>query len=107
MSMKGLRIMNFVVLIVGFNMVSGNFFQCLGMVRISIFLSLSRQLLFLVPLVYLLPLALGQNGVWFSFPIADSISTLLCAFFVIRLFKKFDRLKDGDDPSILGSTIKS
>ena len=107
MSMRGLRIMNFAVLIVGFNMVSGNFFQCLGMVRISIFLSLSRQLLFLVPLVYLLPLALGQNGVWFSFPIADSISTLLCALFVIRLFKKFDRLKDGDDPSILGSSIKS
>lgn len=105
LAVRGLRLMNLVVLLVGFGMVSGNFFQCLGMVKISIFLSLSRQLLFLVPLVYALPLFLGQDGVWISFPISDAISTLFGLFFILRLFKKFSKLNDGDDPSSLGSSI--
>ncbi len=52
-SAHGLRVMNVAFALVGFGMVSGNFFQCLGMVRKSIFLSLTRQLIFLLPLVYL------------------------------------------------------
>ena len=57
---KGLRMMNIVFPIVGFQMVTTNLFQCLGMVSKSIFLSLTRQLLFLVPCVYFLPAALGS-----------------------------------------------
>ena len=49
--------MNIVFPIVGFQMVGTNLFQCLGMVSKSVFLSLSRQLLCLVPFIYLLPLA--------------------------------------------------
>ena len=102
---KALRIMTMVFPIVGFQMISTNFFQCLGMVNKSIILSLSRQLLFLLPLLYILPLWFGSDGVWYSFPIADTISTLLTLFLILRLFKKFNMLKDGDDPSILGSKL--
>ena len=103
---KGLRIMNLAFALVGFQMVSTNFFQSLGMVHKSIFLSLSRQLLFLVPLIYFLPVFFGHKGVWMSFPIADSISIVFTAALIMALFRKFRKLEDGDDPSILGSKIK-
>ena len=104
---RGLRIMNSGFALVGFGMATGNFFQCLGMVRKSIFLSLSRQLLFLLPLIYTLPLWFRETGVWVSFPISDILNIIISAILIIRLFRKFDRLKDGENPGILGSTIQS
>lgn len=105
LAIRGIRIMNAAIALVGFGMVTSNFFQCLGMVKISIFLSLSRQLLFLVPLIYILPNYLQEAGVWISFPISDLLSVFCSIFFIIRIFNKFNKLKDGEDPSILGSNI--
>ncbi len=102
---KALRIMTCVFPIVGFQMISTNFFQSLGMVQKSVILSLSRQILFLLPMLYTLPLWLGAEGVWMSFPISDALATLLTIYMLGRLFKKFSQLKDGDDPSILGSQL--
>ena len=99
---KGLMIMNAGIAFIGFGITSSHFFQCLGMVKISIFMSLSRQLLFLVPLIYLLPLWMGQKGVWISFPIADALSVLVAVIFITRLFRKFSTLHNGEDPSGLG-----
>ena len=104
---RGLRLMNCAFALVGFGMVTGNFFQCLGMVRKSIFLSLSRQLLFLLPLIYTLPLWLQETGVWISFPISDTLNIIISVVMIVRLFRKFDRLHDGETPDILGSTIQS
>ena len=103
---KGLRVMNPLVLIVGWQMVSTNFFQSLGMVRKSIFLSLSRQLLFLLPLLYTLPSFMGVKGVFLSFPASDLIASITTLVLIINLFRKFSRLEDGDEPTILGSQIK-
>ena len=106
LAVNGLRKMNVVFPIIGFQMVTTNLFQCLGMVNKSIFLSLSRQLLFLLPCIYLLPpLLQSENGVWYSFPISDTIAAIVTGLFAIGLLRKLGRLKDGDDPSILGSTI--
>ena len=69
---KGIRAMNPAVLIVGWQMVSTNLFQSLGMVRKSIFLSLSRQLLYLVPLLYTMPLLWDVHGVFLAFPVSDA-----------------------------------
>ena len=103
---KGLRIMFMVFPIVGFQMVTTNLFQCLGMVKKSIFLSLSRQLLFLLPCIYILPGVMeGEAGVWYSFPISDAIASVITAFFGWDLIVKLKKLKDGDDPSILGGQI--
>mgnify|MGYP002518443219 FL=1 len=106
MAAHGMRVMNAAVFMVGFAMVSGNLFQCLGMVKISIFLSLTRQLIFLIPLIYTLPLWFKETGVWISFPISDFVATLTSLFFIIRLFRKFDKLKDGDNASSLGGSIE-
>ena len=103
---KGLRLMNPVVILVGWQMVSTNFFQSLGMVGKSIFLSLSRQLLFLVPLIYVLPLFYEVRGVFFSFPASDLLACITTFFLIHSLFRKFSRLRDGDEPTILGSQIK-
>ena len=105
LSAKALRILVIAFPMVGFQMIATNFFQSLGMVRKSVILSLSRQILFLLPLLYLLPLGMGDNGVWASYPISDTLATLLTIFMLGRLFKKFSRLKDGEDPSILGSQL--
>ena len=105
LSAKALRIMTLVFPIVGFQMIATNFFQSLGMVKKSVILSLSRQILFLLPLLYALPMWFESNGVWMSFPISDALATLLTIFMLGRLFKKFSQLKDGDDPSILGSQL--
>ena len=101
----GIKTMNIAFALVGFGMVSGNFFQCLGMVKKSIFLSLTRQLLFLLPFIYTLPIWLEEDGVWWSFPISDSLNIIVSAILIVNIFRKFNKLNDGDDPSILGSTI--
>ncbi len=105
MSAKGLRVMNCGFALVGFGMVSSNLFQCLGMVKISIFLSLSRQLIFLLPLIYTLPIWFKETGVWMSFPISDILNIIVSAFFIVRLFRKFNRLQDGEDSSSLGGAV--
>lgn len=102
---RGLRLTNMVFPLIGFQMVSTNFFQSLGMVNKSIFLSLSRQLLFLIPLLYILPLFMGGDGIWLSFPASDTISTIATFIMIRQTLKKFNMLEDGDDPAILGSTI--
>ena len=102
----GLRIANCMFPVVGFQMVTTNLFQSLGMVRKSIFLSLTRQLLFLLPLLYFLPgLFGGVDGVWWSFPASDLISAITTGAFAIALLRKIDRVKDGDDPSLIGGTL--
>ena len=102
MSSKGLRIMNICFPIVGFQMVGTNLFQCLGMVKKSIFLSLSRQLLCLVPALYLLPLWMEAKGVWVCFPLSDSIASILTVILLGQLFSKFNKVKDGDSPELIG-----
>ena len=105
MSAEGLRILTIGFPVVGFQMIGTNFFQSLGMVKKSIILSLSRQILFLLPMLYALPLWYGANGVWMSFPISDILSALLTAIMLRRLFRKFNKLQDGEEGTILGSNI--
>ena len=106
MAGHGLQTMNILFPIIGFQMVTTNLFQCLGMVHKSIILSLSRQLLFLVPSVFLLPILFDVDGVWYSFPLSDFLASILTVIFLISLVRKLNRLNDGDNPDILGSKIK-
>ncbi len=97
----GLRLMNCILFIIGFQIVSTNFFQCLGMAWKAIVLSLSRQVLCLLPALYLLPLWLGVDGVWLSFPVGDIVAATVTAFMITPLLRKFNRLKDGEKISEL------
>lgn len=105
LSAKGLRLINLMLPVVGFQMITSNLFQCLGMINKSIILSMSRQLLFLIPLLYFMPMFFDAKGIWLSFPISDLLAAILTAILLIGLKNKFKVLKDGDDPSVLGSKI--
>ena len=79
-------------------MVTTNFFQCIGKVKVSIFLSLSRQLIFLLPMLWLLPHFFQLNGVWFSMPTSDLLASVVTAWVMVRymrMFKRQQQEKDG------------
>ncbi|MGM9759021.1 MAG: MATE family efflux transporter, partial [Parabacteroides sp.] len=86
----GLRIVFAVFPVVGFQMVTSNFFMSIGMAHKAIFLSLTRQALFLIPCLLILPALLDTTlGVWISIPIADSISSLTAAVMLVYQFRTF------------------
>ncbi|NDV96372.1 MATE family efflux transporter [Dysgonomonas sp. 521] len=90
---KALRIITVMLPLVGYQIVVTNFFQCIGMAGKSIFLSLTRQFLMLLPALFILPRFFGINGVWYSLPTADFLATVLTAILFIlqvRVFKQME-----------------
>lgn len=92
------RIMLCVMFMIGFPMVSGNFYTSIGMSGKAIFLSLSRQVLYLIPMILLLPHlfeALGFSpimGVWWALPISDALSSFTAAILInrdMRVFRQY------------------
>lgn len=79
--------------LIGSQIIIGNFFQAIGKARLAIFLSLTRQMLFLLPFLLVLPRFWGQDGVWASLPLADVLSFIVTLLF-IRRFLKYYRLKN-------------
>lgn len=86
-----LRITTISFWMVGFQIVSTNFFQSLGMAGKAIFLSLTRQIIFMIPLIYLLPPLFGLKGVWFAFPISDTVATLVTIGMLIFQIRRIRR----------------
>ena len=84
---KGMRISCMFIILAGIQMVATNLFQSVGKVNKAIFLSLTRQVLFLIPLLIIMPRYLGEDGVWYSIPIADFISGI---FAIILLKQQFN-----------------
>ena len=74
---QGMRLILIMFPLVGFQVVAGGFFQYIGKAPLAIFVSLTRQLLFLLPLLWILPAHFGAFGVWISMPIADAFSIVL------------------------------
>lgn len=81
---------------VGFQIVSTNFFQSLGMAAKSIFLSLTRQIIFLIPLLLLLPPCFGLKGVWSAFPASDALAILVTVVLIMREFGKLRRMEGAE-----------
>lgn len=77
---------------VGFQIVTTNFFQSLGMAWKAIFLSLTRQIIFMIPLIYILPPFWGLKGVWSAFPISDAIATLVAIAMLIYQIRIIRRM---------------
>ena len=90
---EGFRIAVLVFPIVGFQMVTSNFFQSIGMANKAIFLSLTRQLLFLLPCLIILPTFMGATGIWWSMPASDLAASIVAA---ILLYKQFQTFKKSD-----------
>ena len=89
---QGMRIILMMFPLIGFQVVVGGFFQYIGKAPLAIFVSLTRQLLFLLPLLWTLPRTLGAYGVWISMPIADSASILLAFILFIWQMRKIKQL---------------
>ena len=91
---KAMRTMSLVMPLIGFQMVTTNFFQSIGMVKKSIFLSLTRQMMFLIPLLLILPIFFGEDGVWYSMPVSDFIAAVLT---IIMLKIQFNAWKKSGE----------
>lgn len=84
MSAHGMRIVMFTFPIIGYQMVVTNFFQSIGRASVSIFLSLSRQMLFLLPMLIILPQFFGADGVWLSMPVSDTVASVVTAIVMVK-----------------------
>ena len=80
---QGMRLILMMFPLVGFQIVVGGFFQYIGKAQLAIITSLTRQLLFLLPLLWWLPRSMGATGVWISMPIADFFSVILALIFFV------------------------
>ena len=92
-TVRGLSLALLMFWVVGFQIISTTFFQSIGKAAKSIFLSLTRQVLFLIPLLLLLPGRLGLDGVWLSFPASDLLATLVTTVMIWWELRTLDRLR--------------
>ena len=84
----GMRIYLFMLPVIGFQIIGANYFQAVGKAGYAIILSMSRQIIILIPLVLLLPGILGLNGAWLASPIADLVAAILTGIFLMKEIKK-------------------
>ena len=79
-------------------MVASTFYQSLGKAIPSLFLSILRQLIILIPLIFILPryTSLGINGVWYAFPISDFTAFLISAFVLWRAWHRLDKKNEDN-----------
>jgi Na+-driven multidrug efflux pump len=85
---KALRIISLSFIFAGFSVISIATCQALGKSIYSLIVSVGRQLVVLIPTAFLLSLSGNVDVVWFAFPIAELMSLILCAYFLIRVLKK-------------------
>ena len=96
MGHSALRTMFAVSFTIGIQIVTGGIFQALGKAKAAFILSLSRQVLFLIPLLGLLPLMFKLWGIWLAFPVADLLAFLLALWFIKRYEELFFKGKLPD-----------
>lgn len=104
-TVNGVKIYMLLFPIVGFQVVSANFFQAIAKAKISMFLALSRQVIVLIPMLFLLPGIFGLNGVWMAAPVSDGVASILtCIFLTFQIKRLNSKAKEGisDDKKYLG-----
>ena len=87
------RIYMFLTLINGIQPVTANFFSSIGKAQLGVFMSLTRQILFLLPLIVIFPLIFGIDGVMYVGPIADAATAIVCGFFTLRELRELTQLQ--------------
>ena len=87
-AVDGMKIFLFALPILSISVVGPNYFQSIGKARISLFLSLLRQVLLFIPLLFILPRFMGLKGIWFVMPISDTVTALITLYFLRREMKR-------------------
>jgi len=95
----GLRIFLSMLPLVGFQVVTGNYFQATGRSNIATLMTLMRQMLLLLPLVIILPGHFGLAGVWMSAPISDFLNAAIVMFLVFRYLEKLNNRINLHEPA--------
>lgn len=90
-AVRCLRITTLTFWMVGFQVVSTNFFQSLGMAGKAVFLSLTRQVIFMIPLLFIIPPHFGLDGVWSCYPICDFVATIVATVMLIVQIRRIRR----------------
>ena len=88
---KGLSIYASTFFVVGFHIITTNYFQSIGHAKTSIFLSLSRQILLLIPFIFIFPPIFGLNGAWLAQPVSNIIAALIAAIILIAHIRKLSK----------------
>jgi Na+-driven multidrug efflux pump len=91
---KGANILRIVIIcfpFIGVQMLGGGLFQAIGKAAPAIILTMSRQVLFLIPAAFLLPLIFGLNGVWLSVPVSDFLSIIITTGWILRELRNFNK----------------
>ena len=96
MSARGIKLDMLVFFVVGSQATITHFFQSIGKVKVSIFLSLSRQLFLLLPMVYVFPLFWDLDGVWYSMPASDFGSFAMTIPMLMWYMKKFKEVRENN-----------
>ncbi|QQK08138.1 MATE family efflux transporter [Miniphocaeibacter halophilus] len=90
-TVEALKVTSFVFPILGFQILSSNYFQATGKPIIGVILSLSRQLIVLLPVLLILPKFFGLLGVWLAYPVSDLIAFILSVIFLTKDIKNLNR----------------
>ncbi|WP_338586835.1 MATE family efflux transporter [Clostridium baratii] len=85
---NGIKIYLFMMPLVGFQVISSNYFQSIGKAKISMFLSLLRQVILLIPCILILPKIFELNGIWLSGAVCDGLSSLITGIIFFYSVKK-------------------
>lgn len=94
---RGMRLVVIALPLVGFQVVASNFFQAIGKAGLSMFATLFRQVIMLIPLIYILPQFLDIDGIWISYPLADTMSAIVVGFLLFREWKRLPLIGDSNE----------
>jgi Na+-driven multidrug efflux pump len=87
-SIHGLRTVILALPIVGFQVVASHFFQAIGKAKIAMFATLFRQVISLIPLLFILPEFFGITGIWIAYPVSDLLAATAVSIFLVREWRR-------------------
>lgn len=93
LAIKGIRIYLLMMPVVGINIVATSYYQSIGKAKISMFVSLLRQVILLIPFTVILPKFIGLDVVWAAGACADSLSVIITLILLKKEFKQLDKMQ--------------
>lgn len=100
LTIKALRIMFSMILLLGLNTIGGNYFQSIGKAKITAIINILKQVVLMLGFLYILPKELGLTGVWLSVPLTEALTFVVVSFFIVRELKRLKELsinKGGEE----------
>ncbi len=94
-AIKTMRIFLSMIIATGIQFISSNFFASIGQPIKGVILSFTRQLLFIIPLILILPIFMGIEGIMWAGPIADLMACIVAVIFIILEFNKIEKMKEA------------